>query len=98
MPSHPVTSSSVSPPNRFIEILCLYKRRAGTLREDPSSLVDVSPGDFVPRNPLTPSLAGAPCPAPLRRLVRCAHSRSQLPVALVQFLAQLREMITDLFV
>src|SRR4029079_6008041 len=33
-----------------------------------------SPGDFVPRNPLTPSLAGAPGPAPLRRLTRCARS------------------------
>src|SRR5207245_2042817 len=27
-------------------------------------------GDFVPRNPLTPSLTGAPCPAPLRRRPR----------------------------
>ncbi len=26
------------------------------------------PGDFVPRDPLTPSLAGTPRPAPLRRL------------------------------
>ena len=34
----------------------------------------ISPGDFVPRSPLTSSLAGPPCPAPLRRLVRCAHS------------------------
>jgi acetyl esterase/lipase len=30
------------------------------------------PGDFVPRSPLTPSLAGPQCPAPLRWLTRCA--------------------------
>ena len=37
-----------------------------------------SPGDFVPRNPLTPSLAGTPAiPAPRRWLARCAHSRNR---------------------
>src|SRR5204863_4212958 len=44
-----------------------------------NSNIHVLPGGFVPRNPLTPSLAGAPCPAPLRRLTRCARSRSRTP-------------------
>jgi hypothetical protein len=60
--------------NELVELIA--ERSAGS--ENPA--LQASPGDFVPRSPLTPSLAGTPlprsAPAPLARSIEARDSKS----------------------